>query len=190
MISANFVEQPADLAKKRVNFFKKYLRRAAELKGEEDKLRSEMQPHVRQLVGNKRLALWREILLDYGYPDAAIVDDIASGFKLSGWMPKSHVFKARAKRPSMSMETLKGLSKALNAATYKNMTVRQEPDIEGATWDETVEEIAKGWIWFDEGQPGEGQKFIGKRFGIRQSNKVRVIDDCSCCGLKLDSGAT
>ena len=188
MISANFVEQPADLAKKRVNFFKKYLRRATELKGEEDKLRSEMQPHVRQLVGNKRLALWREILVDYGYPDVAIVDDIASGFKLSGWMPKSHVFKARAKRPSMSMETLKGLSKALNAATYKNMTVRQEPDIEGATWDETVEEIAKGWIWFDEDQPGEGQKFIGKRFGIRQSNKVRVIDDCSCCGLNWTVG--
>ena len=147
-----------------------------------------MPPHVRQLVGNKRLVLWREILLDYGYPDVAVVNDIASGFKLSGWMPKSHVFKARAKRPSMSLETLKGLAKALNTATYKNMSVRQEPDIEAATWSETLDEISKGWVWFDEDGPEEGQKFIGKRFGIRQSNKVRVIDDCSCCGLNWTVG--
>lgn len=56
-IRENFVEEPATLAAKRVAFFKKYLKRAKELKGEEDKLRSAMPPHVLALVGNKRLAL-------------------------------------------------------------------------------------------------------------------------------------
>jgi hypothetical protein len=37
----------------------------------------------------------------------------------------------------MSMETLKNLSKALNATTYRSMSVRQEPDIEAAAWEET-----------------------------------------------------
>lgn len=83
-----------------------------------------MPPHVLALVGNKRLALWKEVLNDLDYPDKSLIDDIASGFKLNGWMPRSHVFKPRAKRPAMSMETLKTLSKALNATTYRNTSVR------------------------------------------------------------------
>ena len=88
----------------------------------------------------------------------------------------------------MSMETLKTLSKALNATTYRNMSVRQEPDIEAAAWEETEEEVRKGWVWFDNEGESPDLKFIGKRFGIRQSNKVRVIDDCSCCGLNWTVG--
>ena len=88
----------------------------------------------------------------------------------------------------MSMDTLKGLSKALNATAYKKMMVRQEPDIETATWSETEEEVNKGWVWFDGTEVSEGLKFVGKRFGIRQSNKIRVIDDCSCCGLNWTAG--
>jgi hypothetical protein len=86
------------------------------------------------------------------------------------------------------MDTLKGLSKALNATAYKKMMVRQEPDIETATWSETEEEVNKGWVWFDGTEVSEGLKFVGKRFGIRQSNKIRVIDDCSCCGLNWTVG--
>jgi len=130
---------------------------------------------VLKLVGNKRLALWKEILRDYNYPDTSLIDDIANGFKLSGWMPRSNVVKTRTKRPSMSMDTLKDLSKALNATAYKKMMVRQEPDIETATWSETEEEVNKGWVWFDGTEVSEGLKFVGKRFGIRQSNFLPVF---------------
>ena len=61
MIQANFIDEPAAVAMKRVAFFKKYVKRAAELTEEEKALRAKMPPHVLQLVGNKRLALWREI---------------------------------------------------------------------------------------------------------------------------------
>ena len=188
MIQANFIDEPAAVAMKRVAFFKKYVKRAAELTEEEEALRAKMPPHVLQLVGNKRLALWREILLDYGYPDTSIVDDIAAGFKLSGWMPRSNVFKTRTKRPSMSLTTLQALAKALNSSTYRNMEVRQDTELEAATWEETVEEVNKGWVWFDEGEDTTACKFIGRRFGIKQSSKVRVIDDCSCCGLNWTVG--
>jgi len=127
-------------------------------------------------------------LQDYGYPDTSIVDDIAAGFKLSGWMPRSNVFKTRTKRPSMSISTLQALAKALNSSTYRNMEVRQDEELEAATWEETVEEVNKGWVWFDEGGDTTSCKFIGRRFGIKQSSKVRVIDDCSCCGLNWTVG--
>ena len=188
MISANFLEEPADLAKRRIQFFKHYLRRASDLASEEERLRRGMPEHVRKLVGNKRLALWKEMLADYNYPDTTLIDDIASGFKLSEWMPKSGVFKKRAKRPSMSLATLKSLSKALNAATCRNMETRQEEDLEEATWNETEAEVSKGWVWLDEAKNSSETKFVGRRFGVKQSSKIRVIDDCSCCGLNWTVG--
>ena len=104
MIHANFTAEPSVVAKKRVNFFKKYVQRASELSDQEKELRRKMPQHVLKLVGNKRLILWKEILSDYGYPDTNLIDDIAAGFKLSGRMPRSHVFKTRTKRPSMSLD--------------------------------------------------------------------------------------
>ena len=50
----------------------------------------------------------------------------------------------------MGMRTLQALAEALNS-TYRNMEVRQEAELESATWEETVEEVNKGWVWFDEG---------------------------------------
>ena len=164
------------------------MQHASELSDQEKELRRKMPQHVLKLVGNKRLILWKEILSDYGYPDTNLIDDIAAGFKLSGRMPRSHVFKTRTKRPSMSLDTLKGLAKALNASTFRNMDVRQDPELEAATWEETEEEAKKGWIWFDDSAYDSNQKFIVRRFGIKQSNKTRVIDDCSCCGLNWTVG--
>ena len=190
MLRSNFSGEPLDLAKKRIAFFHKYLQRAKLLSQEEEQLRQTMPPHVRALVGEKRLVLWKEILSDLHYPDATLIDEIAEGFKLSGWMERSGVFKTRTKRPSMSMATLKKLAPSLNCSTFRSMSVRQEPELECATWTETVEEEKKGWIWFDpdESESARDQKFIGRRFGIKQSEKTRVIDDCSCCGLNWTVG--
>eukprot|EP00435_Cladocopium_sp_Y103_P054514 s1794_g17.t1 len=187
-VRANFSSEPVDLAKKRISFFNKYLKRAQELSQAEQALRDKMPPHVRSLVGDKRLLLWKEILHDLNYPDTDLIDEIAEGFKLSGWMNRSNVLKQRTKRPSMSMETLKKLSKGLNATTLRAMSVRQEEMLESATWEETVEEEKKGWVWFDTDRTTDDSKFIGRRFGIQQSNKTRVIDDCSCCGFNWTVG--
>ena len=87
----------------------------------------------------------------------------------------------------MSLDTLK-LAPALNSSTLRSMTFRQDPELEQATWDETVEEEKKGWIWFDDSRHDDGLKFVGRSFGIQQSSKTRVIDDCSCCGLNWTVG--
>ena len=41
------------------------------------------------------------------------------------------------------------------------MVVRQENTLEGATWEETVEEEKKGWIWFDDEELRQQTKFAG-----------------------------
>eukprot|EP00435_Cladocopium_sp_Y103_P030607 s1997_g7.t1 len=187
VVRLNLVEPPFILAKKRVEYIKKWTSRAAELKEQESKLRDSMPEHVRRVLGNKRLVLMGEMLEDLGYPDKKLVSDIAAGFKLSGYMTKSHVFRARSKRPAMSLNTLRKLSKSFNARNTTSLDTRQEAELEEQTWRETESELAKGWVFLDDENSLDG-KFLGRRFGLKQGLKVRVIDDCTCCGLNLTVG--
>ena len=187
IIQKNLVEPPFALAKQRVEYLRRWTCRAKELNLEEERLRQGMPEHVRAVLGRKRLVLFGEMLSDLGYPDDKLVDDIASGFKLSGYMQKSNVFRPKSKRPVMSLQTLQKLGKSFNARNAESLNRRQETELEEATWKETQAELERGWIFLDQDSSMEG-KFVGRRFGIRQGAKIRVIDDCTCCGLNLTVG--
>ena len=184
VVKANFLEPPHVLAKKRTDFFRRWTARARALHGEENQLRSAMPEHVKKILGQKRLVLFGEILNDLGYPDKALISDMAEGFRLSGYMPKTGVFRAKSRRPSISLDTLRKLAKGFNESALKSLLRRQENSLEEATWHETELELKKGWIWLDESNDLNG-KFLGRRFGLAQGCKVRVIDDCSLCGLNM-----
>eukprot|EP00435_Cladocopium_sp_Y103_P062782 s463_g24.t1 len=68
----------------RANFMKKWLRRSLELRGAEQQLHDGMPTQLKNILAGKRLLLWKEILQDLNYPDVAVVDDIMSGFALTG----------------------------------------------------------------------------------------------------------
>ena len=187
VVKANLVDPPFCLAKKRVEFMKRWTARAKDFKLEEEKFRERMPEHVRSVLGDKRLVLFKEILDDLKYPDTKLIDDIACGFKLSGYMTKSNVFRARSKRPAFSLETLRKLSRSFNARNVDALRKRQDAELEEQTWKETEEELRKGWIFLDNSEDLDN-KFLGRRFGIHQGSKVRVIDDCTCCGLNLTVG--
>ena len=87
----------------------------------------------------------------------------------------------------MSVSTLKKMSRAFNDSSVASLSKRQDDELEAATWSETESEITKGWVFLDESGSLEG-KYVGKRFGIKQGQKIRVIDDCTCCGLNLTVG--
>jgi hypothetical protein len=187
VVRLNLVAPPFELAKKRVEYLKKWTARAKEIAHEEEELKKAMPDHVRQVLGQKRLVLFGKMLRALHYPDEKLVEDISAGFRLSGYMTKSHVFRARSKRPTMSLETLRKLGKTFNANNVESFNRRQESELEEATWKETESELEKGWIFLDTDASTEG-KFLGRRFGIRQGEKIRVIDDCTCCGLNLTVG--
>ena len=150
VVKLNLLDPPFVLAKKRVQFLNRWTARAKELAEAEEKLRAQMPEHVRCVVGQKRLVLLGEMLADLGYPDDKLVSDIAAGFRLSGYMTRSNVFRAKSKRPPMSMDTLKKLGKSFNSKSFASLKKRQETELEEATWSETQAELAKGWIFLDE----------------------------------------
>ena len=147
LVKENFHESAYNLAKKRIEFFKKWQERARALDVEGDAFLREAPNHARTILKGKRLQLWDEILRDLGYVDTHLIADIARGFDLTGWLRKSGVFAIGVRRPGFSRDTLLKLAKGLNQATLKSMEGRQDSVLEDGTWAETTVELEKGWIW-------------------------------------------
>ena len=106
----------------RAAFMKRWLKRSLELRAAEQKLHEGMPQYMQKILAGKRLLLWKEILVDLGYPDAAAVDDVISGFSLTGWSPRTGVFQPDVRRPNLSIPQLVSMSPGLNAAVIESLS--------------------------------------------------------------------
>ncbi|CAE7258543.1 dnajb6-b [Symbiodinium sp. CCMP2592] len=163
-IKANFSDPPAQTVTSRAAALKHWTARAKQLEHKEEELHRSLPGHLRCLLEGKRLLLWQEMHEAAGSPDDQLITHMCDGFKLSGW-----------------------LSQGLNQSTIAKMRVRQDEDLEKATWQETEKELQKGWIFADTKSCIE-LCALARRFGIRQLDKVRVIDDASICGINATVG--
>lgn len=170
-----------DLHVRRISFVKKWTERAKEVSGDDCKMVQEAPHHLRKLLSGKRVALWGEMLQHYGYPDKELFERIANGFPLVGWMPRSHVFPADSREPSLDPDTLAGMSKGLNARVKSKVLGDNDPILEQATWDETTKEVEAGWMEFDTDAPVNSAWAM--RFGLQHRDKIRVIDDFTIAGI-------
>ena len=91
----------AEIIHSRTSWFQKWLVRAEQLSEQEKALKSKLSQHIRSIVASKRILLFKENLADLNYPDVEVADGLANGFKLSGWLPRSHVFSERLKMPDL-----------------------------------------------------------------------------------------
>ena len=166
--------------KSRAAFLKKWLKRSLELKNEEQSLHQKLPHHLQRILEGKRLLLWREILVDLEYPDVAVIDDICSGFQLTGWAPSTGVFRPDVRRPSLGLQQLISMSKGLNASVVNSLQGAVESEHDQFVWDETMTEVDRGWL-----APSsmEGECFVAKRFPVPQKDKVRLVDDFTICGV-------
>lgn len=141
------------------------------------------------LLRPKRLLLLKEMLEELEYPDVKLCEDISQGFRLSGWLETTGVFPPCVKQPQYSRETLLLLAKGLNMSIVSQVECSETSDETAEeTWNQTVEEVEKGYVWFDNVQAPQSFVFA-KRFGLKQSDKVRMIDDCTIGGLNKAIGA-
>jgi hypothetical protein len=58
-------------------------------------------------------------------------EDIASGFKLSGWMPDSELFPRQVKDPTLTQDALRQSTSSFHGKLFKQMQFRQEAN---ANW--------------------------------------------------------
>ena len=189
MLKENFSLPPHMIVKERATFFHRWSKRCKELEKEEVSFHSRLEPHLRQVLQGKRLMLFKEMLEFYNYPDRELVNDISRGFPLSGWLPKSHIFPVGLKRPSQTVESALKVAKGINGAICKQVASNLDADLAEEVWDQTQEELSNRWTWVDE-ECDPSQHLIAKRFGLRQGEKVRLIDDCTVGGFNSTCGVS
>ena len=177
----------ADLSLRRTKFLKRLLQRANELRDQEAELHEALPVHLKKVLKGKRILLWKEVLVQLGYPDAKVMDEVVKGFPMTGWAEQSGVFMPDVRPPEMNVEQLKGMALGLNHAVVGAIKNSEPSELDAPAWDETQLEVQQGWL-----QPCDvddlGVVHIAKRFPIQQGGKLRLIDDFTVAGVNQTVG--
>ena len=168
-----------DVAKRvsrRLDESKFWLKKALELKKDEADLHSQMNPSVAAVLKGKRILLWKNMLEYIDYEDMGVVTEMTEGAKLVGESDLTGLWPKKFKPASMTVEDLASVSTAQRSSlTFASFGFMEE-DILEAVWSQTLDEVAAGELSgpFDvDAVPAEYP--LSKRFGIRQSAKVRCV---------------
>lgn len=78
-----------EVRKCRLSAANKILRLAAETGREEEQLHHAWPEHLRRILKNKKLILFKRLLNGLGYEDAKIAEEMMVGFILNGLVPES-----------------------------------------------------------------------------------------------------
>ena len=85
-------------------------------------------------------------------------------------MQESHVFPKDLKRPEYSLDMVRNMAKGLNQMILAQVNATSDDELAKATWESTVEEIEKQWVWRDV-TSDISEVILAKRFGLQQKNK-------------------
>ena len=169
----------AFIAKKRLDFFRFWNRRAKELHEEEVLLRAKTDSGVERAGKGKRLALFRDMLKHYNYPDPGVLDELVDGASLIGDVATTGMLPFKFTRALLTPEALATQSK-FKRQRLCDSKGSGDSEVDAEVWKQTLEERDKGWLIgpLHESQVPEDAP-ISKRFGLRQKHKIRLIDDFS-----------
>ena len=135
-----------------------------------------------KVLEGKKLELLRYLLQQSSYPDTQVVDDILNGMPLVGVMPGSGVFPPKVRAAQITPQQLRSSSRWTRAAILAKVRPSNDDSVDQAVWAETLLEIDKGWLTGPYRQEQVslllGNDWIAsRRFGLRQNDKIRMIDD-------------
>ena len=183
-LSCNAYRSSAEVSALRAKWFSKWVARSAQLKDKESALKESMPEHLKKILGPKRLLLLAEILEEEGYPDKDVFSEIALGTELAGQVPCTGVFDKCFRPAEMSMDQLIAGASASNKEIFRSVRSSGDDEVDRTVFDKTLEERDAGWlrgpIEFRELPEGA---ILSRRFGLKQPNKVRLIDDLSASSI-------
>ena len=181
-IDVNAKSESSDLAKNRALFFRKWAARSKELEPAEAQLKATMPSHIASILAPKKLLLWREILVDLGYPDLSVFDEVVQGFSLTGNTPVTSIFPPTFKPAKRSCSDVASWAPELRSHVISKCKPQGEEDEVVHT--KTLDERSKGWargpIPLEE-LPADS--LVSRRFGLKQGPKIRLIDDLTMGGV-------
>ncbi|CAE7194532.1 SLC24A2 [Symbiodinium sp. CCMP2592] len=165
-------KSPVDTMRHRLLKLQHWRALAKQLEPEEEKIRSAMDPCVRKVLGCKRIALMKRVAADLSWPDTTLFDDLAAGFKLTGYLGRTGVFASDVKPATMDLDE------------FWAIRAQKDHDYAEELWNMTLEESNRsGKCWLDGPIDVDslGDTFpegwnACRRFAVWQG-KWRAIDD-------------
>jgi hypothetical protein len=170
------------LASQRAEWLAKWAAIAKEMVPTEVKIKQGMAPHARRLLADKRLALWKKMLEAAGYPDISVVDEMMQGADLVGEVELTGMFRPDFKPASCTVEQARETAVVQRARVLAS--VRAQGELDSEVHQMTCAERDAGWLDgpFTADQLEE-RALVSRRFGLRQGDKTRLIDDVSIGGV-------
>ncbi len=134
----------------------------------------------------------KELIIETGYEDTSVIDDLLKGCQMAGTTPHSGAFPRRMKVASSTLEQVLKQSKWRTPVIEASMMSSFNPETGQVVYDNCTEEASKGWILgpFSKQQVDTMHPevwLLAKRLAIVQNNEYRIIDDCleSCANDAL-----
>ena len=187
VISEIFSEGITAVAKERILQIARISKMKQELRVEEARFKANLPQHVREVLGDKPILLWKKLLQETSFPDLSVVD-FMEGVRLTGQHEKSPLFQEKAVLAKTSTDYLVESAIWRNKALMARIAHSDEPELQKVLWAQTMKECEKGYIKgpFEslqqvQEQLGTQQICLTRRFVIMQGSgdeiKPRVIDD-------------
>ena len=175
--------QPASvqsLPAARAKWFSKWTARAKQLTASDVALKSALPPHAAHILEPKRLLLFKEILEEIGYPDVGVFDELVHGTELVGEVKPFGIFEKAFRPAEMTTEQLMSSSQSNRVLNFYRCSSSGDTEIDEVVYSKTLEEVE---LWWARGPIALNDlphdAVVSRRFGLKQSAKIRLIDDLS-----------
>ena len=161
----------------------------SELRIQEEDLHRKLPPHLSSVLASKKLLVFERLLGDIDYADAKVAKEMADGFGLVGWAPKSNVFESKVRPPTLHSELLRKMAPSFSARAISSIKSSGDINQDLALWEATMQEVKLGFIegpYRKESLPKDA--IVSPRFGLQQKSKLRPIDNFTASGVNNTVG--
>ena len=134
------------MARDRTAAMRKWSMRIAELKASKCSGIEGSPPHAKEILKNKNMKLFAEMVEASGSPDKTIAEDIAKGFDLMGPMPAGGVFLEKALHATLLPQQVRDMAPLAREATRSAVKKSRDNEMCQEIYDATADECAKGWL--------------------------------------------
>ena len=161
----------------------------SELEAKEKLLHGTLSHEFETILKDKNILVFERALKEIGHKDVSLVSRLKGGFQLSGQLDESRVFAKRSpKNPEpLSKADLLKASKWSRHAVNATVCSSGDSELDNEVFSISMEEKANGWllgpVTYDELDNKYPNGWVAaRRFGVRQGEKCRPIDDFSVYG--------
>ena len=171
-----------------------YRKMDRELEAKERALHAKLNTKVESIVADKRILLFKQMLIDIGYDDMGVVDLLITGVKIVGTPPRLGIWRPEDREAKISVRSLLGNAEEAKrkiGAGRKFAWSKLHQDLADIIADEVEIGLLNGPLTEEQMNVKLGSKawVPARRFPLDQAGKLRPIDDFSEFGHNAAFGA-